>query len=50
MKIENSNMTKVRKAANAYEKEANSAKLCTNTSKAFQVKTKGEGPHLLCVW
>ena len=32
MKIENPNMTKIRKAANAYKKEANSAKLRTNTS------------------
>ena len=34
MKIENPNMTKIRKAANAYEKEANSAKLRRDTSKA----------------
>ena len=38
MKIENPNMTKIRKAANAYEKEANSAKLRTETSKAYQIK------------
>ena len=38
MKIENLNMTKIRKAADAYEKEANSTKLCTNTSKAYQIK------------
>ena len=51
MKIENPNMTKIRKAANAYEKEANSAKLHANNSKAFQVRnTGGEGPHLLCMW
>ena len=36
MKIENPNMTKIRKAANAYEKEANSAKLHTDTSKAYR--------------
>ena len=38
MKIENPNMTKIRKAANAYKKEANSAKLRTDTSKAYQIK------------
>ena len=34
MKIENPNMNKIRKAANAYKKEANSAKLCADTSRA----------------
>ena len=41
MKIENPNMTKIRKAANAYEKEANSAKLRPDTSKAYQIKNSG---------
>ena len=41
MKIENPNMTKIRKAANAYKKEANSAKLRTNTSKAYQINNSG---------
>ena len=50
MKIENPNMTKIRKAANAYEKEGNSAKLHTNTSKAFQIKnTGGRTLSALCV-
>ena len=35
MKIENLNMTKIRKAADAYEKEANSTKVRTDTSKAY---------------
>ena len=34
-KIENPNMTEIRKAANAYERETNSAKLQSNTSKAL---------------
>ena len=47
MKIENPNMTKIRKAANAYEKEPNSAKLCTDTSKAYQIKNSG-GNDVIC--
>ena len=38
MKIKNSNITKIRKAANAYEKEAKSAKLHVDTSKPYQIK------------
>ena len=41
MNIENPNMTKIRKAANTYEKEANSAKLRTDTSKAYKIKNTG---------
>ena len=33
MKIDNPNMTKIRKAANTYEKEANSNKSRSDTSK-----------------
>ena len=47
MKIENPNMTKIRKAANAYEKEANSAKLRTDTPKAYQIKNSG-GKDVIC--
>ena len=38
MKIENQNMNKIRKAADTYEKEANSTKVRSNTSKAYQVR------------
>ena len=38
MKIENQNMTKIRKAADTYEKEANSTKVRSDTSKAYQVR------------
>ena len=41
MKIKNPNMKKIRKAANTYEKEATSAKLRTDTSKAYQIKNTG---------
>ena len=47
MKIKNPNMTKIRKAANAYKKEANSAKLRTDTSKAYQIKNAG-GKDVTC--
>ena len=47
MKIENPNMTKIRKAANAYKKEANSAKLRTDTSKTYQIKNSG-GKDVIC--
>ena len=40
MKIENPNMTKIRKAADTYEKEANSNKVQTDTSKAYQVRNQ----------
>ena len=40
-------MTKIRKAANAYEKEANSAKLRAGTSKVFQIKNTG-GKDPIC--
>ena len=39
MKIDNPDMEKVRKAANAHEKEQNSLKPTNTTSKAFQIKT-----------
>ena len=35
MKIENPNMTKIRRATDAYEKEANSTKVRSDTSKAY---------------
>ena len=38
MKIDNPNMTKIRKAADTYEKEANSNKTRADTSKAYQVR------------
>ena len=50
MKIENPNMTKIRKAANAHKKEANSAKLRADTSKAYQIKNRGHGSHMLRMW
>ena len=37
MKINNPDMEKVRKAANAHEKEQNSLKPATTTLKAFQI-------------
>ena len=40
MKIDNPNMTKIRKAANTYEKEANSNKSRSDTSKAYQVRNQ----------
>ena len=38
MKIDNPDMTKIRKAADTYEKEANSNKARPDTSKAYQVR------------
>ena len=40
MKIENPNMTKILKAADTYEKEANSNKVRTNASKAYQERNQ----------
>ena len=39
MKINNPDMEKVRKVANAHEKEQNSFKSTSSTSKAFQIKS-----------
>ena len=39
MKIDNPDMEKVRKVANAHEKEQNSFKSTSSTSKAFQIKS-----------
>ena len=38
--MNNPNMTKIRKAANTYEKEANSNKVRADTSKAYQVRNQ----------
>ena len=40
MKIESPNMTKIRKAADTYEKEVNSNKVRTDASTAYQVKNQ----------
>ena len=40
MKIDNPNMTKIRKAADTYKKEANSNKIRADTSKAYQVRNQ----------
>ena len=42
MKIDNPNMTKIRKAADTYEKEANSNKTRADTSKAYQVRNHND--------
>ena len=47
MKIENPNMTKIRKAADTYEKEANSTKVRSNTSKAYQVRNQSN-KEIIC--
>ena len=49
MKIENLNMTKIEKAADAYEKEANSTKVRTNTFKAYQVRNSGSKEVIIYV-
>ena len=43
MKIDNPDMEKVRKATNTNEKQQNSLKSTTSTSKAFQIKTNSNG-------
>ena len=43
MKIDNPDMEKVRKAANTQEKQQNSLKPATSTSRAFQIKTNNTG-------
>ena len=47
MKIENTNMMKIRKAAGTYEKEANSTKVRTDTSKAYQVRNSSN-KEIIC--
>ena len=47
MKIENPNMTKIRKAADAYEKEANSNKVRPDTSKAYQGRNQNN-KEIIC--
>ena len=47
MKTENPNMTKIRKAADTYEKEANSTKVSNDTSKAYQVRNSGN-KEIIC--
>ena len=47
MKIENPNMTKIRKAADTYEKEANSNKVRSDTSKAYQVRNQSN-KEIIC--
>ena len=47
MKIKNPNMTKIRKAADTYEKEANSNKVQTDTSKVCQVRNQNN-KEIIC--
>ena len=48
MKINNPYMEKVRKAANTHEKEQNSLKPATSTSRAYQLKTNSSSKTITC--
>ena len=48
MKIDNPDMEKVRKAANTHEKQQNSLKPATSTSRAFQIKTNSTNKTITC--
>ena len=48
IKIDDPDMEKVRKAANAHEKEQNCLKPAISTSKAFQIKSNNTGKQITC--
>ena len=48
MKINNPDMEKVRKAANTHEKQQNSLKPATSTTRAYQIKTNNSNKTITC--